>query len=137
MENHTSSSDSEPDIQPSQPQMIVRVKTNKLMMNVVTLLLKQRLWQSIGESTCGGQTTDVSPSQPSSTDSITTGGSAEGEGILGYFYDEKLNNATLISGSFSLTQTRKSKGKKNRRRRSYPRKKSSFGAFGNPNKNQR
>ena len=135
----SSSSDSEPDIQPSQPQDDCPCEDKQKYDECGNPIVEtDNCGNPIGDSTCGGQTTDVSPSQPSSTDSITTGGSAEGEGILGYFYDEKLNNAIFfISGSFSLTQTRKSKGKpRTERRRSYPKRKTRkvpFGAFGNPN----
>ena len=92
----------------------------------------------IGENTCGTDTIDVSTDYPESSTSITTGGSAEESGVLGYFYDEKLNNAIFfISGTFTLTQTKKTRARpKTERKRYYPKRKTRkvpFAPFGNPN----
>ena len=135
----SSSSDSETDIQPSQPQDDCSCEDKQNYDECGNPIVEtDDCGNPISDSPCSGETTDVSPSQPSSTQSTTTGGSAEGTGVLGYFYDEKLNNAVFfISGSFTLTQTKKSRGKpKTERRRYYPKRKTRkvpFGAFGNPN----
>ena len=91
----------------------------------------------IGDNSCGGDTIDVSQSGSGSSTS-TTGGSSEESGVLAYFYDETLNNAIFfISGSFSLTQTKKTTKKtKTIRRKYYPKRKTRkapFAPFGNPN----
>lgn len=135
----SSDSDPDPDIQPSQPQDDCSCEDKQKYDECGNPIVEiDDCGNPISDSPCSGDTIDVSPGQPSSTESITTGGSAEGEGILGYFYDEKLNNAIFfISGSFSLTQTKKSKGKpRTERRKYYPKRKTRkvpFGAFGNPN----
>jgi len=148
----SSSSESETDIQPEQKQDDCSceddIKYDECGNPIIEtdecgnpIIETDECGNTISNNSCSGETIDVSPGQQSSTESITTGGSAEGEGILGYFYDEKLNNAIFfISGSFNLTQTRKSKGKpKTERRRYYPKRKTRkvpFGAFGNPNSKQ-
>ena len=135
----SSSSDSEQDIQPSQKQDECACEDKQKYDECGNPIVEtDDCGNPISDSTCGGETTDVSPGQQSSTESTTTGGSAEGTGVLGYFYDEKLNNAIFfISGSFTLTQTKKSRGKpKTERKRYYPKRKTRkvpFGAFGNPN----
>ena len=115
----SSSSDSETDIQPSQQQDDCCSEDKQKYDECGNLIVEtDDCGNPISDSTCGHDTVDVSPTESSSTQSTTTGGSAEGEGILGYFYDEKLNNAVFfISGSFTLTQTKKSRGKPKTERR--------------------
>ena len=138
----SSSSDSEPDIQPSQQQDDCSCEDKQKYDECGNPIVEtDDCGNPISENSCGGETIDVSPGQESSSQSTTTGGSADGEGILGYFYDEKLNNAIFfISGHFSLTQTKKTRGKpKTQRKRYYPKRKTrrTFGAFGNPNNKPR
>ena len=134
----SSSSDSEPDTQPSQTQDDCSCEDKQKYDECGNPIVEtDECGNPISDSSCSGETIDVSPGSNSTTSSTTTGGSAEGEGILGYFYDEKLNNAVFfISGTFTLTQTKKTRGKpKTERRRYYPKRKTrrTFGAFGNPN----
>jgi len=89
----------------------------------------------ISNNSCSDQTFDES----NNCSSISTNGqnNTDNAGVLGYFYDEKLNNAIFfISGSFSLTQTKKSSKKpKTERKRYYPKRKTRkvpFAPFGNP-----
>lgn len=138
----SSSSDSEQDVQPEQKQDDCPCEDKEKYDECGNLIIEtDDCGNPISESPCGDQTIDVSKGSNSTTSATTTGGSAEGEGILGYFYDEKLNNAIFfISGSFTLTQTKKSRGKpKTERKKYYPKRKTrrnNFGAFGNPNNKQ-
>ena len=134
----SSSSESETDIQPEQKQDDCpcedKVEYDECGNPIIET---DDCGNPIGDNSCDGQTIDVSTESSAGSTSITTGGSSSGEEVLGYFYDEKLNNAIFfISGTFTLTQTRKTRGKpKTERKRYYPKRKSRkvFGAFGNPN----
>ena len=134
----SSSSESETDIQPEQKQDDCSCEDKVEYDECGNPIIEtDDCGNPIGDNSCDGQTIDVSTESSAGSTSITTGGSSSGEEVLGYFYDEKLNNAIFfISGTFTLTQTRKTRGKpKTERKRYYPKRKSRkvFGAFGNPN----
>ncbi len=135
----SSSSDSEPDIQPEQKQDDCPCEDNIQYDECGNPIIEtDDCGNPIGENSCGSGTIDVSQDGSEISTSTTTGGAAEESGVLAYFYDETLNNAIFfISGSFSLTQTKKSSKKpKTVRRKYYPKRKTRkvpFAPFGNPN----
>lgn len=135
----SSSSESENEIQPEQKQDDCSCEDKVEYDECGNPIIKtDDCGNPIEENICGTDTIDVSQGTNQSSTSITTGGSAEGSGVLGYFYDEKLNNAIFfISGTFNLTQTKRTRAKpKTERRRYYPKRKTrkaTFAPFGNPN----
>ena len=135
----SSSSDSEPDIQPEQKQDDYPCEDNIQYDECGNPIIEtDDCGNPIGDNSCGSGAIDVSQDDSEISTSTTTGGSAKDSGVLAYFYDETLNNAIFfISGSFSLTQTKKSSKKpKTVRRKYYPKRKTRkvpFAPFGNPN----
>ena len=135
----SSSSDSENEVQPTQQQDDCACEDKVEYDDCGNPIIEtDDCGNPIGENSCGSDTIDVSPENTNNSTSITTGGSAENSGVLGYFYDEKLNNAVFfISGTFTLTQTKKTRSKpKTERKRYYPKRKTRkapFAPFGNPN----